>query len=92
MENILTKRLISLMEDFGGLDDQQKNSAKNLIWLLDDVWRKNLYALFLKEPELIKKFVIFGVAEKTAMHEKDMKKLEGIFQEELKDLGKVEAE
>jgi hypothetical protein len=90
MENILTKRLISLIEDFGGLDDQQKNSAKNLIWILDDIWRKNLYVLFLKEPELIKKFVIFGVAEKTAMREEDVKKLEDIFSEEIKELEKIE--
>lgn len=92
MENILTKRLIALVEDFGGLDEQQKDQAKKLIWLLDDVWQNNLYALFLKEPGLIKKFVIFGVAEKMAMRENDLKKLEDVFCEEIKELEKIETE
>jgi hypothetical protein len=92
MENIITKRLISLVEDNPELSDEQKRSAKNLIWLTDISLQSNLYVLFLKDQSLMKKFVDFGVREKTAINEKDEKKLEDIFMDELAELRKIEEE
>ncbi|HTX86882.1 MAG TPA: hypothetical protein VMC41_02360 [Candidatus Nanoarchaeia archaeon] len=92
MENIITRKIIGLIENSSLLSDEQKNAGKELLWLTDNSIQENLYVLFIKDPTLIEKFVVFGVKEKIASSEKDENKLEKIFHEELKELEKIEAE